>query len=613
MIGVKQKIKRGFLIVFMGYCTLVQSQGKDIKIAFVADVHFADVYPNLEGIPENILPVLENGEKVLIRSMAAQLHSTRLFNENYFAFKAALDDAVKRGIKLIVLPGDFSDDGQPLHLKGLNKLMSSYVQNQGVSFFMINGNHDPTRPFGKDGGKNDFLGNNGMAQPIMSQNGMYRSDLKKESPTLVLEDIKEWGYEGIVEELKMHGFFPNEKYVYWETPFSRYNYENYDFESAIAASSLDKRTYNLDSIARMLPDVSYLVEPVKGIWLLALDANVYVPKPDGTGFNGAGIGYNEVLLHKKYLIDWTEKLVKEAKRLGKTLIAFSHYPMIDFNDGATAEMKALFGENSFQAYRVPSEEVGRIFADLGLKVHVGGHMHLNDTGIMTTKKGNTLVNIQTPSLAAYPPGYKIMTIKENEGISIETIALDSVPNFTTFFDLYKMEHGFLESNFSEGLWDASILTSETYIEFANTHLKELVRLRFLPSDWPNGLKEQFVNISGWQLLIRAYSKNGNGDEPISLKLSENKILKLLKKNQLTKSDFESWSGQDLIFDFYRFRNADQLALKDVEQKRLRAYKFLFNALMENIENTSLIQLQQFVRIFQKQMNGDPAIDFNIAY
>ncbi len=55
-----------------------------------------------------------NGKFVTIRTMEAQLNSTRIFNENYFAFLAALDDVARRKIKYVVLPGDFSDDGQRL-------------------------------------------------------------------------------------------------------------------------------------------------------------------------------------------------------------------------------------------------------------------------------------------------------------------------------------------------------------------------------------------------------------------------------------------------------------------------------------------------------------------
>ncbi len=79
--------------------------------------------PNLTTIVLRGLP--GKHKAATIRTMAAQLQSTRLFNENYFAFKAALDDVVRRKVKLVVLPGDFSDDGQSLHIRGLKQLCCS--------------------------------------------------------------------------------------------------------------------------------------------------------------------------------------------------------------------------------------------------------------------------------------------------------------------------------------------------------------------------------------------------------------------------------------------------------------------------------------------------------
>lgn len=115
--------------------------------------------------------------------------------------------------------------------------------------------------------------------------------------------------------------------------------------------------------------------------------------------------------------------------------------------------------------------VGETFADLGLKVHVGGHMHINDTGILKTSKGSTLVNIQTPSLAAYAPGYKIITVTDHKTLKVETILLDSVPGFDTFFESYAVEHSFLASHFPDRMWDKKILSTTSHLEFTDIHLK----------------------------------------------------------------------------------------------------------------------------------------------
>ena len=584
---------------------------RELKVAFMADIHFADVYPEADSFIKSQLPVNDEGRTLLVRSMQAQLHSTRLFNENYFAFIAAVEDAISKGVKLIAIPGDFSDDGQPVHIRGLRKIMDRYTLEHGVRFFMINGNHDPTRPFGKDGGKRDFLGNNGKTQPIMGKEGVYFSNIETENETLIWPDLNEWGYKEILGELRDYGFFPNENYRYWETPFSSYSYDTYELEKAKDAARLENRTYIGSKSKVTLPDVSYLVEPEPGLWLLALDANVYIPITDGVGFSGSGIGYNQVLKHKQYLVDWTANVVQEAKRLGKTLIAFSHYPMVDFNDGASEEMKQLFGKKAFQAYRIPDKLVGDTFADIGLKIHVGGHMHINDTGVVTSGKGNTLINVQAPSLAAYAPGYKIITVKKHSKVEVETVVLDSVPEFDTFFNWYRREYEFLTAYYPESSWDVGILESKSYLEFTNLHLQELVRLRFLPDDWPTALQEDLLNKSGWQLLLKSSTTDSSDTNLNSLKLKEENVLKTLHRNQLNLGDFKSWNGQDLILDFYRFRNGDQLALKHISANRLKAYRLLLNQLLNTPDNGNQSLLKQFAIIFQKQMAGENAINFEL--
>ncbi|PHN95622.1 metallophosphatase [Maribacter sp. 6B07] len=588
-----------FVLLFHLACTS-QTIRNEVQIAFMADVHFADVYPEFEELNPDVYTDTVNGKNVLIRSMESQLHSTRLFNENYFAFQAALDDAVRRGIKIIAMPGDFSDDGQPVHIKGLKKIMNRYAEEYNVSFFMVNGNHDPTRPFGKQSGERDFLSKHGRLQPIMSTKGLYTSSTIAEEPIVIAKEIAEWGYKEILEELKAYGFFPQQKFRYWETPFSTYDYEDYTFKKAELASKLDNRISSSATL-KTIPDVSYLVEPVEGVWLLAIDANVYTPKSDGKGFNGSGIGYNEVLTYKRYLLEWTEKVVENANRLGKTLIAFSHYPMVDFNDGATDEMKQLFGVNSFQAHRVPDEVVGEIFADMGLKVHVGGHMHLNDTGIITTKNGNTLTNIQTPSLAAYPPAYKLMTIKNTSKLEVETVVLDSVASFNSFFENYKKEHDFLRDNFPDRMWNDTILASSNYLDFTNIHLQELVRWRLLPNNWPEHLKKSLLNISGWQLVQKVLGED----------FSEKELLLKMNNAGVSETDFKNWSGGDLILDFYRLRNADGIALIDIEPNRLKTYSFLFDVLQRQTGNEDILSLQLFALIFQKQMNGEESMKFKV--
>jgi 3',5'-cyclic AMP phosphodiesterase CpdA len=612
---------------------LAQKQTKldGVQIAFLSDVHLQDLFGKFSDNDYRGVLNPKTGKYTLLRTMASQLHSTRIFNENYFAFIAALDDIAKRKIKYVALPGDYTDDGQPIHVRGLEAILNQYRKKYGIEFFITTGNHDPVGPFAQESGKEDFLGKEGKSQPIYSKEGLYKPNLTIEQPVVITADIAKMGYLGITEGLKNFGFYPNEKYKFWATPFSTYTAENYSFGKASEAAKLSNRVYEV-APGYEVPDVSYVVEPVDGLWLMAIDGNVYIPKKNATAdakdsknYSEASTGYNNVLSNKKHLIKWVEEISAQAKKQGKTLIAFSHFPMIDFNDDASAEIKELLGPNKWQLNRVPVEEVAQTFADAGLKIHFGGHMHINDTGIRTTAKGNTLVNIQTPSLAAYIPAYKLLTIQKDNLVDIQTITIDKVKGYNELFDLYKMEYQFLESQHTKDIWNKAILETKNYHDFTDFHLKELVRLRFLSDDWPSAFKDFFLHISASELLVLANIQSDK-DFDFILKNKESaakewaeaqqKTNKILAENNIKKQDL-NWTGYDFLVDFYRFRSADELALTDVGEKRAKQYKVLSQIFFENHKDDNSKekplqnQLRLFLIIFNKFMHEVPADHFSV--
>lgn len=588
------------ILLFLSACETRQANDvENVKIAFIADVHFSDIFGTFQDNDYKGIPNPVTGEYANIRTMSSQLQSTRIFNENYFAFIATLDDISKKGIKIVVLPGDFSDDGQPVHLRGLKRILNAYTEKHGMSFFVTTGNHDAVRPFSQDAGKTDFLGKGGKEQIITSSKVKLTLGEDELEP-IVTSDIKNWGYKEMTQEMADFGFFPQKKYVYWETPFSNDTYEGYTFNKALKESSLDKRTYAIKNTNLFLPDVSYLVEPVKGIWLLAIDANAYVPVEKLSGnlnnpkdFSGASIGYNNVFLYKSHLVDWVKKVSAQAKEKGKLLIAFSHYPMVDFNDDASAEMESLFGVNKMQLHRVPNEDVAKTFANAGIQIHFGGHMHINDTGVRATEKGNTLFNIQTPSLAAYMPAYKILTIHSSSEVEVETVVVDSVAKFDNLFPFYEKEYAYLQDSENSTIWNKDILKSINYKDFTAWHLKELVRLRFLPKDFPVEFLGSIVKLSGKDLLLL----NKNALE----------IETQLLANNLTTQDFESWTGYDMIFDYYRLRSADELAFQEIGTKRLKQYQMVCDVLGK----ASDAKLILWSKIFYKATKGQPSNHFKI--
>ncbi|WP_069660276.1 metallophosphoesterase family protein [Arcticibacter eurypsychrophilus] len=605
-----------FILLCLSTASLqAQKDSASLKVAFLADVHLQDLYGKLEGSDYKGVFNPKTGRYTLLRTMDAQLHSTRIFNENYFAFLAALDDIAKRGIHYVALPGDYSDDGQPLHIRGLQRILKEYSAKYGMEFFITTGNHDPAGPFEQDAGKSDFLGEGGRKQAIYSKEGMFKRSGVNELPVVVSPDLAKMGYLGITDQLREFGFYPKPGYLYWATPFSSYSSSDYNYEKGLKASLLNKRVYEV-APGTIVQDVSYVAEPVKGLWLLALDGNVY-PEAD--------LGYNNVLLHKKHLVEWVRKVADEAKKQGKTLIAFSHYPMVDFNDGASPEIAEMMGAGKWQLDRVPRQEVAVAFADAGIKVHFGGHMHINDTGIYTSPKGNTLVNVQTPSLAAYIPAYKLLTIKPNRDLEVETIVIAQVPRFNELFDLYRMEHHLLESQHAPGIWDSTILQTKSYHDFTDYHLRELVRLRFLPEDWPSVLKDFLMPVSGDDLLVLANTDLSVSFDTIlkhkeryqqAWKRAEKSVDSAMEKVRLKRNDFKKWNGLDLIADFYKIRSADQLALADIGSDRLKQYRILSKCFFKNHpewqkKDPLLKKLGLFFKILDKFLHDAPADRFLI--
>lgn len=616
--------------IFFSFTISAQKQKnlEGVQVAFLSDVHLQDLFGSFSDNDYKGVLNPKTGKYTLLRTMASQLHSTRIFNENYFAFIATLEDIAKRKIKYVALPGDYTDDGQPIHVKGLEKILEQYSKKYGIEFFITTGNHDPVGPFAQESGKEDFLGKEGKSQPIYSKEGIYKPNLTIEQPVVITADIAKMGYLGITDNLKNFGFYPNKKYKFWATPFSTYTSQNYSFKKASEAALLSNRVYNV-APGFEVPDVSYVVEPVDGLWLMAIDGNVYIPKKndgdpkDPKNYSEASTGYNNVLSNKKHLIKWVQDISAEAKLRGKTLVAFSHFPMIDFNDDASAEIKELLGPNKWQLNRVPVEEVAQVFADAGLRIHFGGHMHINDTGTRTTAKGNTLVNIQTPSLAAYIPAYKLLTIQKDNLVDIQTITIDNVPGYDELFDLYKMEYQFLESQNTKDIWNIDILKTKNYHDFTDFHLKELVRLRFLKDDWPVAFASFILNVSAQDLLVLATIQSDQDFDFILKNKSqfqkewneaELKSEQILTQNNLKKEDF-NWTGNDLLVDFYRFRSADELALADVGIDRVKQYKILSKLFLENSDNSNekLLQKQMklFFIIFNKFMHEVPADHFSV--
>ena len=523
------------------------------QIAFISDAHIQDV----------------DGHAERVRSMEVQVQSTRLFNENYYALLAALDDVARRNIRWVVLPGDLTDNGQFFNQQKIKNILHSYTQRKGMRFFVTTGNHDPALPLG-----------------LMQKNAHF---LAADGSRVTREDSCA-GYVSQMECYADFGFFPRKDDCYWESPFTSYTYDKYSYEDACRESVLSKRTYALcDSLTAT--DASYLVEPVDGLWLLAIDGGVYLPKEMKDGkwsYQGSSAGYNLVLKHKPFLLPWVRKVVEEAQKRHKTLVAFSHYPLVDFNDGVSEHVRRIWGDRRFDLHRVPEAEVSEAFLQAGLCLHFAGHMHVNDTGIWEGKDGKHLYNIQVPSIATYVPAYKILTIESDEVFRVETVALDTVPGFDSLFPLYQAEYQSDSLKGHSPVWNKEILSARTYGEFCDYQFRDLVRLRFIPRDLPESWRACLDFTGAW--MLEAVSGEDKSDD----------------------ADWTDWCMKDLVLDLYRLRYAERLALEDIPRTRLAVYRYLFDrARISTFRSAEVEMVKGLGTLFLAFLNGEPCQNFVI--
>lgn len=126
------------------------------------------------------------------------------------------------------------------------------------------------------------------------------------------------------------------------------------------------------------------------------------------------------------------------------------------------------------------------------------------------------------------------------------------------------------------------------------HLKELVRLRMIPDEWPKEFIEKAQNLTGEDLLLLILNKDQ------------------LKNKNIRSETFRTWTFEDLLFDLYKFQSADELAKNDIPKERLHQYQILEKLYRKNpSQDLFILQIKSVFKIMSLLSNGDPADHFEI--
>ncbi|MGE5480591.1 MAG: metallophosphoesterase family protein [Chloroflexota bacterium] len=163
-----------------------------------------------------------------------------------------------------------------------------------------------------------------------------------------------------------------------------------------------------EAVSRDPNSLSYIVEPTPGVWIFALDAAKYRENPGQPAAVPSGKFRPET-------ITWMRQKLSEGKSLGKVLIGFMHFGLVEhFTGQKTLSVSSEYVLDDWNT-------VAPQLMDAGLNLVFTGHFHANDITAYQAG-GKTLYDVETASLVGYPSSYRVVKItRGNASVSTKTI------------------------------------------------------------------------------------------------------------------------------------------------------------------------------------------------
>ena len=150
--------------------------------------------------------------------------------------------------------------------------------------------------------------------------------------------------------------------------------------------------YN-DALSRDPNSLSYVNEPVPGLWIITIDANRYAENTDKCITGG---------VIKPETLAWVLEQLAAAQAGGKTVIGMMHHGLVEHYQGQNSVDPGYVIEN-------PEADINSLI-DAGLKIILTGHYHATDITKKTLDNGKFVFDVETGSTVTYPCTYRMLTI-----------------------------------------------------------------------------------------------------------------------------------------------------------------------------------------------------------
>jgi len=172
------------------------------------------------------------------------------------------------------------------------------------------------------------------------------------------------------------------------------------------------------AIARDSASLSYVAEPVPGLWLFAMDPTRWRDnKAGGTETVGGRF--------LPQTVAWLKTQLDLAKNNGKVPVGAMHHGILEhFAGQASNPISSDYVVAGF-------DTLGPLFAGKGMHVVFTGHFHANDIASKAFSTGS-LTDIETGSLVTSPSPFRFGTLSAGSALSVHTSRIREISGTSSF-------------------------------------------------------------------------------------------------------------------------------------------------------------------------------------
>jgi hypothetical protein len=205
------------------------------------------------------------------------------------------------------------------------------------------------------------------------------------------------------------------------------------FDSVEATPSITPEQYVVnyrhcgydEAISRDAASLSFVAEPVEGLWIMSVDSSLYIPTQVTAGEVSAAT------------LGWMKGVMAEAAASNKTVLAMMHHGVVPHY----TYQPLLFSEYLLNNH----QEVAEALVEGGVGAVFTGHYHANDVvKYSSTNSFGALFDIETGSTVTWPCPYRVIFLTADGVLNVGTKRIEQVDGFDDF-------QGYAENYLQSGL------------------------------------------------------------------------------------------------------------------------------------------------------------------